>query len=591
MLKISDMGGDDDKPFACPTPGCGMRFTNEDHLTVHKQKHEMKLTLNASTAKNTITNVYVADQTPTPTKFLKNCEEIGLFQELSKNPFEEAFKKAAEHVPLPGPSLEGPQEILDTPTPHIRTLVTADSTDLPSITIHDIDTPTVDLPVTPAVPSVTPVPSSTTSDDDVTVTTSEAAVEIQEGPMTEVASSSTPNDLTIEASPVQMTIEASPVQTMTTTPTNPPPQKQQHRITNQSPTITSTKKSNANTGAYTVQMLVQLPNGQTMPISFPANAVPGVVSSTTPASVAGATATVAGTSAKSPARSVSSSTSALTKQRLKATLVQNAQHSLLGHVVKSIKPEMNGSRGNLATTSRSVSIDSNFTDDLEEIHSMKRKRMTESDDPDERRRKFLERNRAAAARCRHKRKAWITNLEKKSDDLQGFNQGLQAEISVLKSEISQLKAMLLAHKDCPVTRQQQAAGQLNIDSLLESGSETMDGEEDDCVSVSSPMSLTMETVPQTTPRPCVNVPINNKLPLVINNVTTTKGIAGLTSNGASGSTRGGVGAPMTLLPTKNVLQTLVSTQTAGLPVAAPTYIIVTNPAVSASAINAATQQT
>lgn len=37
-----------------------------------------------------------ADQTPTPTKFLRNCEEMGLFHELSKNPFEEAFKKAAE---------------------------------------------------------------------------------------------------------------------------------------------------------------------------------------------------------------------------------------------------------------------------------------------------------------------------------------------------------------------------------------------------------------------------------------------------------------------------------------------------------------
>ena len=36
------------------------------------------------------------DQTPTPTKFLKNCEEVGLFQELSKNPFEEAFKKASD---------------------------------------------------------------------------------------------------------------------------------------------------------------------------------------------------------------------------------------------------------------------------------------------------------------------------------------------------------------------------------------------------------------------------------------------------------------------------------------------------------------
>lgn len=41
---------------------------------------------------------FSADQTPTPTKFLRNCEEIGLFHELSKNPFEEAFKKAADET-------------------------------------------------------------------------------------------------------------------------------------------------------------------------------------------------------------------------------------------------------------------------------------------------------------------------------------------------------------------------------------------------------------------------------------------------------------------------------------------------------------
>lgn len=47
--------------------------------------------------KNLIINIYylITDQTPTPTKFLKNCEEIGLFQEL-RNPFEEAFKKALD---------------------------------------------------------------------------------------------------------------------------------------------------------------------------------------------------------------------------------------------------------------------------------------------------------------------------------------------------------------------------------------------------------------------------------------------------------------------------------------------------------------
>lgn len=37
----------------------------------------------------------LADQTPTPTRFLKNCEEVGLFNELA-SPFDHDFKKATE---------------------------------------------------------------------------------------------------------------------------------------------------------------------------------------------------------------------------------------------------------------------------------------------------------------------------------------------------------------------------------------------------------------------------------------------------------------------------------------------------------------
>lgn len=35
------------------------------------------------------------DQTPTPTRFLKNCEEVGLFNELAGS-FEQEFSKAHE---------------------------------------------------------------------------------------------------------------------------------------------------------------------------------------------------------------------------------------------------------------------------------------------------------------------------------------------------------------------------------------------------------------------------------------------------------------------------------------------------------------
>lgn len=32
-----------EKPFACAIQGCGMTFTNEDHLHVHTKKHDMVL--------------------------------------------------------------------------------------------------------------------------------------------------------------------------------------------------------------------------------------------------------------------------------------------------------------------------------------------------------------------------------------------------------------------------------------------------------------------------------------------------------------------------------------------------------------------
>lgn len=118
-------------------------------------------------------------------------------------------------------------------------------------------------------------------------------------------------------------------------------------------------------------------------------------------------------------------------------------------------------------------------------------------DPDERRQRFLERNRAAASRCRQKRKLWVNSLEKKAEDLANMNVSLtvsgfpwscpcyisctlshlypwkydvracrkcvyahccqQNEVTLLRNEVAQLKQLLLAHKDCPVTIMQKKA--------------------------------------------------------------------------------------------------------------------------------------
>ncbi|KAF5297561.1 hypothetical protein FQR65_LT09992 [Abscondita terminalis] len=70
-----------------------MAFNNEDHLNGQKRKLEIDLHLGIDSS----TSTTEADQTPTPTRFIRNCEEVGLFQDLQNvNPFEETFRQATE---------------------------------------------------------------------------------------------------------------------------------------------------------------------------------------------------------------------------------------------------------------------------------------------------------------------------------------------------------------------------------------------------------------------------------------------------------------------------------------------------------------
>lgn len=74
---------------------------------------------------------------------------------------------------------------------------------------------------------------------------------------------------------------------------------------------------------------------------------------------------------------------------------------------------------------------------------------------DDKRRKFLERNRAAAQRCREKRKHWINNLQHEKSIMQEENNSLRTEVQSLRTEVAHLKCMLLSHKDCSVTKAMQ----------------------------------------------------------------------------------------------------------------------------------------
>nr|XP_031310965.1 cyclic AMP-responsive element-binding protein 5 isoform X1 [Camelus dromedarius] len=90
IYEESKMNLEQERPFVCSAPGCSQRFPTEDHLMIHRHKHEMTLKFPSIKTDNML-----SDQTPTPTRFLKNCEEVGLFNELDCS-LEHEFRKAQE---------------------------------------------------------------------------------------------------------------------------------------------------------------------------------------------------------------------------------------------------------------------------------------------------------------------------------------------------------------------------------------------------------------------------------------------------------------------------------------------------------------
>jgi hypothetical protein len=98
---------------------------------------------------------------------------------------------------------------------------------------------------------------------------------------------------------------------------------------------------------------------------------------------------------------------------------------------------------------RSGSADS----DLSSTSSLGLKRKPSSpskdnEDPETKRRRFLERNRMAASKCRQKKKKWMQELEHREEEIDRRNKALHALVSDLKEEVLILKNQLLSHHNC-----------------------------------------------------------------------------------------------------------------------------------------------
>ncbi|GAA5816626.1 hypothetical protein MFLAVUS_010156 [Mucor flavus] len=81
--------------------------------------------------------------------------------------------------------------------------------------------------------------------------------------------------------------------------------------------------------------------------------------------------------------------------------------------------------------------------------SKKRSRSAKLPEDEEKRRNFLERNRLAALKCRQRKKQWLSNLQARVEYLANDNDQLQMETDALRKEITDLKTLLVSHKDCP----------------------------------------------------------------------------------------------------------------------------------------------
>ncbi|XP_057219671.1 cyclic AMP-dependent transcription factor ATF-2 isoform X1 [Malurus melanocephalus] len=408
----------DDKPFLCTAPGCGQRFTNEDHLAVHKHKHEM--TLKFGPARND--SVIVADQTPTPTRFLKNCEEVGLFNELA-SPFENEFKKASEDD-----IKKMPLDLSPLATPIIRNKI-----EEPSV----VETTHQDSPL--------PHPESTTNDE------KEASLQQTAQPTSTIvrpASLQVPNVLLTSSDSSVIIQQAIPSPTSSTVITQAP---------------SSNRPIVPVPGPF--PLLLHLPNGQTMPVAIPASItnsnvhVPAAVPLVRPVTMVPSIPGIPGPSSPQPVQSEA-------KLRLKAALTQQHPQVTNGDTAKghasglvrtqSEEPRPQSLQQPATSTTETPASPAQPTPQTPNTGG--RRRRAANEDPDEKRRKFLERNRAAASRCRQKRKVWVQSLEKKAEDLSSLNGQLQNEVTLLRNEVAQLKQLLLAHKDCPVTAMQKKSG-------------------------------------------------------------------------------------------------------------------------------------
>ncbi|XP_057685399.1 cyclic AMP-dependent transcription factor ATF-7a isoform X5 [Corythoichthys intestinalis] len=367
-------------------------------------------------------SVIIADQTPTPTRFLKNCEEVGLFNDLA-NSFEQDDddnKRVKNSLPAP------PSVALD------MSLQTPSDVKVKEEAPVEVDSSPPDSP------------------DSISASQDSRSETFKGKDMPPRSSAPTPTIVRPGSLPLHLGFDG-------LQPTMPSPTS----------VITQAPPSNRTLGSPTSHYsMMMLPSGQAVPVLPGPVQMPSVINLARPMcmvpNIPGIPGPPLGSSSSGSNSPSGYSIHSEAKMRLKASL---SQQSPSGHNLSMMAMGNSPMVPQRAEQSQLLVQQPDAQSPSQPQVSPAqptggRRRRTAEDDPDERRQRFLERNRAAASRCRQKRKLWVNSLEKKAEELSSMNISLSNEVSLLRNEVAHLKQLLLAHKDCPVTTLQKKSSYL-----------------------------------------------------------------------------------------------------------------------------------
>ncbi|XP_067305173.1 cyclic AMP-responsive element-binding protein 5 isoform X1 [Pseudorasbora parva] len=445
------MNSEQERPFVCSAPGCSQRFPTEDHLMIHRHKHEM--TLKFPSIKN---DNMLSDQTPTPTRFLKNCEEVGLFSELDCS-IEQEFCKAQEeedskqNITLHGQG--GPnqhQQSHSRMTNHDSSIVIQQALPSPQSSSVITQAPSTNRQIGPVPGSLSsllhlrnrqrqPLPASMPGTlPDPTMQGSSAVLMPMERQM------SMGSNMMGMQGPAHSNSCSSP---------HVPSMHSEAKLRLKA-ALAHHPGGMANGSMNSMgHMMEMMPSRQDQAGHHHLHSHPHQHMQGPPHGY--------------PHHA----------HHHHPSHAQSAHHHPQSHGHhNSHPPHLHPAHGHQTSPHQPMhSAASQLSPAAQQMQPTQtlqsppasggRRRRVVDEDPDERRRKFLERNRAAATRCRQKRKVWVMSLEKKAEELTQTNMQLQNEVTMLKNEVTQLKQLLLTHKDCPITAmQKESQGYLSPES-------------------------------------------------------------------------------------------------------------------------------